>query len=192
MINTYLTSILTFGFLVLGYIWIITLPKHYRTTPEKLLNPKVLTRIALIILTIPFTLGAAMVYRLPPTELDPMLEIIGIFLYIAGFVLAIWAKYTMKDMWGGPAQHDNKGQDTLITTGPFAFSRNPIYLALLLLFVGFARTIHSPAIVLVIPYFYVFTGFINAEEQLLQQHFGKNYVEYKKKVPRWIKISTKF
>jgi protein-S-isoprenylcysteine O-methyltransferase Ste14 len=67
-------------------------------------------------------------------------------------------------------------------------SRNPMYLALLLLLVGWAVQLGSVAAALVPP---LFVWVINSqqikwEEQALERVFGQAYLRYKQQVRRWL------
>lgn len=188
MMNPLLFFGLTCGLGIMAVIWVLTLPEHYRANPSKIFNALTLIRIVMIVLSILVTIWTAFYFPLPPTGSEAVLEIIGVVLFISGFAIAIWAKFTMKEFWAGPAGHDMNAQTTLLTHGPFAYSRNPIYLGLLLVFAGYTRALHSPAIVLILVFYVIFSGFIHTEEVLLERQFGKQYEEYKKKVPRWIKM----
>lgn len=81
-----------------------------------------------------------------------------------------------------------KPATSLQTTGIYAFTRNPMYLSLLLLYCGLAvfkgnwwTFILLPLLILVVQ-LYV----IQKEETYLYQAFGKSYQDYRKKVRRWI------
>ena len=72
--------------------------------------------------------------------------------------------------------------------GPFRFSRNPIYLAMVILLIGISLTFNSfwflySGVVIAIMLHY---GVIIPEENYLEKEFGKDYLEYKKTVRRWL------
>jgi protein-S-isoprenylcysteine O-methyltransferase Ste14 len=76
----------------------------------------------------------------------------------------------------------------LVTSGPYAYVRNPIYLGNCLIAVGilllFERWVVAPPILLA-----VFLGYhlvVLWEEQLLAATFGEAYTPYRRDVPRWI------
>ena len=75
----------------------------------------------------------------------------------------------------------------LVCTGPFARSRNPIYLALTLLSLGIALLINALwCVLLVLPAFVVLRRFVVArEEAYLQRRFGDAYRRYCAATPRW-------
>src|SRR3989339_252026 len=71
------------------------------------------------------------------------------FQYFFEFLFAIWAKLIMGSNWGPPAQHTISRQSILVTSGPFSFSRNPIYLGLLIGMTGYFLTFGSLLILLI-------------------------------------------
>lgn len=76
---------------------------------------------------------------------------------------------------------------TIVTRGPFSFSRNPIYLAFLLLVLGTGFLLDSAySLLLVIP-LYCFLEFyvIRKEEKYLTGKFGNTYLGYQNAVRRW-------
>ena len=82
----------------------------------------------------------------------------------------------------------NRAADHLVTTGPFSFTRNPIYLANTLLMVGVALI---TGIVWFLP-LAILAAFltqklaIEREEKHLEARFGKKYRDYARRVRRWI------
>jgi protein-S-isoprenylcysteine O-methyltransferase Ste14 len=75
----------------------------------------------------------------------------------------------------------------LVTTGPYRFSRNPIYLALTLLYLGLCVVLSGGwSILLLIPVLIVLQfGVIRREELYLEHKFGEPYLAYKRQVRRW-------
>ena len=82
----------------------------------------------------------------------------------------------------------DRGADALIRTGPFRWSRNPLYLAVSLLIVGIGFWVNSLWILLMlIPLFLVMSRAVIArEERYLEHEFGQVYVDYKQSVRRWL------
>src|SRR5215470_4206627 len=81
-----------------------------------------------------------------------------------------------------------KPTTALVTEGPFRYSRNPIYLALTLLYVGVALLINALWILLlVVPVLLVIRyGVIACEEAYLTRKFGEAYRQYTAQVRRWL------
>lgn len=107
-------------------------------------------------------------------------------LLVMGFLLRVWATYhfyvlRMKVISLVP-------QKTLITSGPYRFSRNPLYLGgNVFIFFGAALLLGSPAALFITAIHLPFLNlFIRREERQLEKEFGEDWVRYKKQVRRWI------
>jgi protein-S-isoprenylcysteine O-methyltransferase Ste14 len=76
-------------------------------------------------------------------------------------------------------------QQVLTVTGPYAYTRNPLYLGSLVLIVGVAVATHSVAsAVILFAYFALFYSFVmRREERELYQHHGSAFQEYARTVP---------
>ncbi len=75
----------------------------------------------------------------------------------------------------------------LVTTGPFAWTRNPIILSHALATFGVALVIESPAaVVLVLALGVVVQFIVPHEERTLEARYGDAYRRYRETVPRWI------
>lgn len=76
----------------------------------------------------------------------------------------------------------------IIRSGPFRITRNPIYLALTLGYIGIALMMNStwPLLLLPLVLLVVHRGVILREERYLEQKFGDEYNSYKMSVRRWI------
>jgi protein-S-isoprenylcysteine O-methyltransferase Ste14 len=81
-----------------------------------------------------------------------------------------------------------KPTTALVTAGPFRYSRNPIYLALTLLYLGVAFLVNALWILLlVVPVLLVIRyGVIAREEAYLTRKFGDVYHQYTAQVRRWL------
>ena len=77
---------------------------------------------------------------------------------------------------------------TLITSGIYQYTRNPLYLALTSFFLGLATLANSLwAIVLIIPVVLIIRYWVIArEERYLQSKFGAQYADYTQRVRRWL------
>lgn len=111
---------------------------------------------------------------------------LGIPLVGASFLLAMWAARTMHR--AGTNIDPRKPATALVVTGPFRFTRNPLYLSLSLLYLGVTALVNAlwplvliPVVLVVIRY-----GVIDREERYLERKFGQAYREYKATVRRWL------
>jgi protein-S-isoprenylcysteine O-methyltransferase Ste14 len=79
-------------------------------------------------------------------------------------------------------------QKALITSGPFRFSRNPLYLGgNVFIFFGAALFLGSPtALLLTAIHLPLMDLFVRREEKQLERSFGQEWVRYKEQVRRWI------
>ena len=113
--------------------------------------------------------------------------------YGLGAVL-IWSAVGIS-FWGvremrraGTAVNPRIATTALVTTGPFRFSRNPLYVSLTLFYLGIAIAAQSlwalALLVVVLPL--VQYGVIYREEGYLEDRFGAEYVRYRERVRRWI------
>jgi len=76
----------------------------------------------------------------------------------------------------------------LVATGVFQISRHPMYLGFVLILLGIAMLLGSltPYVLVFAFAFFMDTVFIRFEEQKLEQTFGEGWMEYKRKVRRWV------
>ena len=75
----------------------------------------------------------------------------------------------------------------LLTHGIYRYSRNPIYLGMLIILAGAAVFLGSltPFLVLPVFFFIIREGYIRHEESFLEQIFGDQYRSYRRRVRRW-------
>jgi len=81
-----------------------------------------------------------------------------------------------------------KPATALVVSGPYQFTRNPMYVGFTCLYLGLAlwfslfwAFLMLPAVIVVVQYYV-----IAREEQYLEQKFGEEYLKYKARVRRWI------
>ena len=77
--------------------------------------------------------------------------------------------------------------ETLVVNGLYKYSRNPMYLGLAFLLIAYAIWLSNPLSTLVILGFvWWITKFqIEPEEEILQEKFGNEFIEYQNRVGRW-------
>jgi protein-S-isoprenylcysteine O-methyltransferase Ste14 len=110
---------------------------------------------------------------------------IGLVLCVAGLVVCIWARFTLGRNWSGVVTL--KGGHELITRGPYAWVRHPIYTGLLAMFVGTVIVFGQIAGIIAVPL--VFFGIwikLRYEEKLMLQKFPEEYAAYQQRVRRLI------
>lgn len=114
------------------------------------------------------------------------IRIVGAVLVVASGALSRWASGTMRR--GGTNILPDKPTLSIVTDGPFRFSRNPLYVAASLLYLGLALMFNSVwPLVLFVPMLVVLDwGVIRREERYLEAKFGDAYLAYKARVRRWL------
>jgi protein-S-isoprenylcysteine O-methyltransferase Ste14 len=77
---------------------------------------------------------------------------------------------------------------TLVTSGPFRFTRNPLYVMNALVYLGLTLICNSAWLLgLFVPMLLViYWGIIRREERYLEAKFGEAYLAYKARVRRWL------
>jgi protein-S-isoprenylcysteine O-methyltransferase Ste14 len=76
----------------------------------------------------------------------------------------------------------------LLTDGPYAWSRNPIYVSVLVLWIGWTVFYGSVAVLLtiIVASASIVPWLVLAEERALEADFGERYLRYKNEVRRWL------
>ena len=108
-------------------------------------------------------------------------------LIAAGIFLAAWGRSTFAAAGTEiiPASATNK---KLVTSGPFRFTRNPMYLGVSVLTLGIAFYAGTLPFFAVPVLLFVLCNFvfIPFEEAKMQRQFNNQYAEYRRRVRRWI------
>ena len=110
----------------------------------------------------------------------------GTVLMIAGLGVIVWSVLSFRR--ARTSVIPRRVPDALVADGPYRFSRNPIYLADLLILAGWCLALGSPlACLLAVPLFWILReGFVKGEERMLTERFGGGYADYCARVRRWI------
>jgi protein-S-isoprenylcysteine O-methyltransferase Ste14 len=109
----------------------------------------------------------------------------GIGLCVLAVALAMWGRRKMKA--AGTNVNPMRPATAIVTTGPFRFTRNPLYLGMTLLFLGLTLAINTWwGVVALVPVLLVMhRGVILREERYLDQKFGDSYRSYRASVRRY-------
>lgn len=121
-----------------------------------------------------------------PRLLSPALAPLGLVPAVCGVALGGWAirrfirARTSPKPWDTPI--------ALVACGPYRFSRNPMYLGLLLCLVGAGLALGTTTPLLILPLFVLVMNmlFIRREEAILGRIFGDEYRAYRMRVRRWL------
>lgn len=114
------------------------------------------------------------------------LAIIGIILYVAGFLLMAWALISLRNNYqlGGSVPRDT---DKLVILGPYRFLRHPMYAAALYISLGLACLTQSLACFAVFCiYLVLILLLIPVEEKGLQAAYGQQYAAYQQQTGKLV------
>ena len=111
---------------------------------------------------------------------------LGLILLMAALGITNWAKNTLVN--AGTNVPPNMPALLIVTHGPFKYTRNPMYLCFMVVFVALALLADAPLMLLLaLPLFYFLDQrVIVPEEQYLSTKFGEVYGAYKNKTRRWV------
>lgn len=100
--------------------------------------------------------------------------------------LGIWAIRTMRRT--GQSENPYRPTTEIVERGPYRFTRNPMYLQMLLACIGIALMVQNIWMILLTPLcaLALMTLVIRPEEAYLEAKFGAAYLAYKKRVRRWL------
>ena len=110
--------------------------------------------------------------------------VFGLALMAVGVGLLLWTTRTLLRSGVNPRF---KPVGSMVTSGPFVFARNPMYISFALVYLGIAFAANAlwpilflPPVIAILHY-----GVIRREEKYLEERFGDEYRKYKAGVRRW-------
>jgi len=130
------------------------------------------------------------IFTFPADIIPQPYNFIGIVLIPIGLLLIIWANYSLLHIGKISLRNREPMQrpSNLILVGPYRFTRNPIYLGALLMLLGLVIVWSSvfTAFLMILVYIIFRYIFIKREEIILEEEFGDEYRDFKKRVRRWL------
>ena len=137
-----------------------------------------------------FYLVIASAFKLPTVSKQgffqsQIISWLGVLLCLAGLVFLLWSLISFRQSFR--VGIDTEHPDKLITTGIFAFSRNPIYTAFAFILLG--QFLIFPNWILLIYMgagVWLFYRQVLREEEYLKKHYGQEYAEYCMQVRRYL------
>lgn len=128
------------------------------------------------------------VFQLPKVIL-PLWDALWIFLAILGAIVEGRATFLLWTLGKG-TPNPKEPPRRLVIDGVYRHSRNPLYLARLLILAAFVILLGSLGILLLTLALFLGLQFavLPREEKRLELRFGRDYLEYRRRVSRWITI----
>ena len=116
----------------------------------------------------------------------PLLSIFGLALVGLGFFVMFWGMLTFRRHKTSILPFRPAG--ALAMTGPYRFTRNPMYLGMTTAHIGAALAMNAgwPLILLPVALYLIVRFVIRVEEAYLAQRFGIEYEDFKRRVRRWL------
>lgn len=111
---------------------------------------------------------------------------LGGALFVLGLALLVWAAVTITK--AGSNVPTNQPTTTIVESGPYRFSRNPIYIGMFLGLIGLAIALNTLWLLIVMVLFALILryGVVAREEAYLERKFGDAYRGYRSRVRRWL------
>ena len=115
-------------------------------------------------------------------------NIISLFLLILGLAIFLSAVKSFRIQKTTVNPLEPKQASSLVTSGVFKFSRNPMYLGMLIILLSLSCKFNLIGGMIISLFFYIFiTKFqIIPEEAAMNELFGNEFIDYSKKTRRWI------
>jgi protein-S-isoprenylcysteine O-methyltransferase Ste14 len=152
-----------------------------KDTANAIIRPPIAWAIAFLV-----GLGVDRLYPLPFIPASLPGAWIGAGVVASSVALAAWAIVTFRK--AGTRVETYKPTTAIVAQGPYAFTRNPIYLGMFLGQIGFAIGFDSLwVLAMLLPFFLVIRyGVVAREEAYLGRKFGRAYLDYKSRTRRWL------
>lgn len=113
---------------------------------------------------------------------------IGLVLMVISFSFEVWSAllFFRSKTTVNPMKPENSNK--IVTSGTYQFTRNPMYVGLLMVLLGYAIWLGAITPFLLLPLFVVLitTQQIIPEEEMLEKNFGQEYLDYRQRVRRWL------
>tara|TARA_A100001011_G_scaffold237894_1_gene245785 strand:- start:6123 stop:6566 length:444 start_codon:yes stop_codon:yes gene_type:complete len=130
----------------------------------------------------------SIIYLFDLNEYNINNDVISIIILFIGiiFILSAVVQFIIRKTTVNPTKPHKT--TTLVISGAYKITRNPMYLGMLLIIISFAFYKSSIISIILIPFFifYINKFQIEPEEFEMRKKFGKEYEDYCKKVDRWI------
>jgi len=112
--------------------------------------------------------------------------LLGAVVFVLALALAIWAIDTMTR--AGTNVPTNRPTTAIVESGPYRFTRNPIYLGMFGGLIGLGIAFDNPWLLLLMALFALVIryGAVDREEAYLERMFGDAYRGYRRRVRRWL------
>jgi protein-S-isoprenylcysteine O-methyltransferase Ste14 len=183
LIAAHIDLLILYAWIALGAFWLAAMAFSKRAAQAQSLGARTLHLVIVLpgyLLLVDSNLAIGWLgERFVPAA--PAVLIAGLAITIAGCLFAAWARVTLGSNWSGRVEL--KQNHKLVTSGPYALARHPIYTGLIVAAAGTALAIGewrcAIGIVLVVV---AFVTKIRQEEPVMLQAFPDEYPAYRRRV----------
>jgi protein-S-isoprenylcysteine O-methyltransferase Ste14 len=165
-------------------VWAITSFQAKTSVRRGLNSAGVLWRIAVLVIAVMLSRGLARGWIPRPTPFPYGVQLAGVALTVLGIGFSIWARMTLGKNWGMPMTLREKPD--LITGGPCAFVRHPIYTGIIFGMLGTSLTFGAWLFFILLIAFGYFLISARQEEKDMLVHFPDAYPAYMARTKRLI------
>jgi len=134
----------------------------------------------------PLLLALGLDRRIASRRLPIAARFLSLGFFVASASIAVPAFMAFKR--AGTNVDVNAETTAIVEDGPYAYTRNPLYLGLTLGYIGISLAARATLPLAMLPavLWVMNAGVIEREERYLERKFGKTYRTYRDRVPRWI------
>lgn len=113
---------------------------------------------------------------------------VALLLALAGLALELWGLWVFRCHRTTPNPLAPERARAVVQSGPYRFTRNPMYVGVALQLLGWCAYLRNPLALLALVVFvaYITRFQILPEERALAQNFGEPYLQYLRRVRRWL------
>jgi len=169
--------------IVFGSFWVLAAFAQKRNARRQSVSSRLIQVSIIFLVLVPFFVEGrrmGLLYRhLYPNLL--FVQYFGVLLLLLGCGFAVWARFVLGRNWSGIVTV--KEDHTLITRGPYAWVRHPIYTGILLALLGTAVTLGTTMNLVEVPVIaFALWLKLRTEEKFMFETFGEQYTAYRQQV----------
>jgi protein-S-isoprenylcysteine O-methyltransferase Ste14 len=179
-----LTGIVGACWVIFLVIWAINSFGTKTSVRRGLNSAGVVWRVTVLIIAVALSKGISAGWIPRPTPFPYGVQLIGVALTIAGIGFAVWARMILGSNWGMPMTLRENPE--LVTGGPYAFVRHPIYTGIIFAMLGTGLTVGAAWFFVLLISFVYFLISTHQEERDMTQQFPEAYPAYKARTKRLI------
>lgn len=155
--------------------------KNRTPPPIRVMVPVIIILFSAVSIVIIFLVGLPWILPIPSLWSAGT----GVVVLAIGFpIMIITLRSLSTHRAFGDELYKSEEESKLVTTGPYAYTRNPLYLSSMILFIGWTLLLRFTFLLIVTVLFLpLFIRAAKWEEEELTERFGEEYISYKERVP---------